>query len=220
MPEDLTGVSALTATIAVTIPATTLLRDAPHQGDDIDDDSDRQGPSDTELRFPAMLDGRILVDPDTIRDLASDTITWERLFLHPVTGLPVTVDTYQPTRAMRRWLKARDGHCRWPGCDNPVTRADTDHTRAYADGGQTTLANLAHLCRRHHTMKHATRWTVQQLADGVLEWTSPLGDIIRDEPEPQGPRFTTTPAANEQPWGTHERGEPEQSNAPPAAMPF
>ncbi|WP_306234009.1 prephenate dehydratase domain-containing protein [Agrococcus beijingensis] len=43
-------------------------------------------------------------------------------------------------------------------------------------------------------MKHATRWTVRQLPDGVLEWTSPLGDIHRDEPEPQGPRFADTPA--------------------------
>ncbi|WP_347754125.1 DUF222 domain-containing protein [Agrococcus sp. ProA11] len=190
VPEDLTGVSAFTATIAVTIPATALLRDDPLNAGA--GGADGEGESDPELRFPAMLDGRILVDPDTIRDLATDTVTWERLFLHPVTGIPITVDTYQPTRAMRRWLKARDGRCRWPGCNHPVTRADTDHTRAYANGGTTALTNLAHLCRRHHTMKHATRWTVQQLAGGVLEWTSPLGDTIRDDPEPQGPRFTTT----------------------------
>ncbi len=159
VPENLTGVAAITATIAVTIPATALLRD---------DDGGEPG---SELRFPAMLDGRTLVDVDTVRALAADTITWERLFLHPVTGIPITVDTYQPTRAMRRWLQARDGRCRWPGCNNPVTRADTDHTRDYAKGGTTILTNLAHLCRRHHTMKHATHWTVQQLAGGVLEWT-------------------------------------------------
>lgn len=225
VPEDLTGVSALTATIAVTIPATTLLRDDPRDDGAADDEGrdgqDEHDPApDPELRFPALLDGRVLVDADTIRALAADTITWERLFLHPVTGIPITVDTYQPTRAMRRWLKARDGRCRWPGCNNPVTRADTDHTRAYADGGPTALANLAHLCRRHHTMKHATRWTVQQLADGILQWTSPLGNIYRDEPEPQGPRFTSTTTDDDRPWGTHERGQPEQSNAPPAAMPF
>ncbi|WP_405216490.1 DUF222 domain-containing protein, partial [Agrococcus sp. Ld7] len=202
VPDDLTGVNTLTATIAVTIPATTLLLDDMQRRDDgadaeagsgvdaADGAGGRQGPPDPELQYPAMLDGRILVDAATIRALAADTITWERLFLHPVTGIPITVDTYPPNRAMRRWLKARDGHCRWPGCNNPVSRADTDHTRAYADGGTTALANLAHLCRRHHTMKHATRWAVQQLADGILEWTNPLGDTYRDEPQPQGPRFT------------------------------
>ncbi|WP_306231182.1 HNH endonuclease signature motif containing protein [Agrococcus beijingensis] len=110
----------------------------------------------------------------------------------------MTVDTYQPNRAQRRLLRARDGHCRWPGCANPVSRADVDHTRDFAKGGMTTLSNLAHLCRRHHTMKHATRWTVRQLPDGVLEWTSPLGTIHRDEPEPQGPRFADTPSSD--PW--------------------
>lgn len=49
-------------------------------------------------------------------------------------------------------------------------------------------------------MKHATPWSVRQLPDGVLEWTSPLGDIHRDEPEPQGPRFADTRGALD-PWG-------------------
>ncbi len=175
-PDDLHGVSPIKATVSITIPATELLGD-PDQ------------PDEPQLRFPALLDGRILVDSATIRTLAADTTTWERLFLHPVTGLPVTVDTYSPNRAQRRALRARDGRCRWPGCSNPVHRADLDHTHDWAKGGKTTLSNLAHLCRRHHMMKHTTRWTVRQLPGGVLEWTSPLGTIIRDDPEPQGPVF-------------------------------
>ncbi|MET4099786.1 hypothetical protein ABIB37_002023 [Agrococcus sp. UYP10] len=175
-PEDLHEVSAITATVTVTVPATELL-------------GDPDDPDVPQLRFPALLDGRILVDSATIRSLAAETVTWERLFLHPVTGMPVTVDTYTPNRAQRRALRARDGHCRWPGCSNPVHRADLDHTQDWAKGGTTTIGNLAHLCRRHHVMKHSTRWTVRQLPGGVLEWTSPLGRIIRDEPEPQGPVF-------------------------------
>jgi hypothetical protein len=52
-------------------------------------------------------------------------------------------------------------------------------------------------------MKHATAWTVRQLPDGVLEWTSPLGDTHRDEPQPQGPRFTDPPGwdPTESSWG-------------------
>lgn len=180
-PDDLHGVSPIKATVTITVPATELLRDP--------DESEEPA-----LRFPALLDGRILVDSATIRALAAETVVWERLFLHPVTGLPVTVDTYTPNRAMRRWLKARDGRCRWPGCTSPVHRADLDHTQAWADGGTTSIANLAHLCRRHHLMKHTTAWRVRQLPGGVLEWTDPLGNVHRDEPEPQGPVFVETMA--------------------------
>lgn len=176
-PDDLHGVSPIRATVTVTVPATELLRDPAE-------------PEEAQLRFPALLDGKILVDAATIRALAAETVVWERLFLHPVTGLPVTVDTYAPTRAQKRMLKARDGRCRWPGCTSPVHRTDLDHTLAWADGGTTSLGNLAHLCRRHHMMKHSTAWKVQQLSGGVLEWTSPLGTVFRDEPEPQGPVVT------------------------------
>ncbi|WP_031223690.1 HNH endonuclease signature motif containing protein, partial [Agrococcus pavilionensis] len=175
-PEDLHGINPISATVTVTIPATELLK----RSDDEDE---------PQLRFSGALEGGALVDAATVRALASETITWERLFLHPVTGVPVAVDTYKPNRAMRRWLQRRDGRCRWPGCTNRVSRADADHTIAHADGGPTTLSNLAHLCRRHHSMKHATAWTVRQLDQGVLEWTSPTGKIYLDEPEPAGPAF-------------------------------
>ncbi len=137
VPDDTSGVrgvNGITATVVVTIPATALLHDH--------DDAHGQEP------FPALLDDEILVDVDTVRMLAAETVTWERLFLHPVTGVPVTVDTYRPNRAMRRWLRARDGRCRWPGCNNPVYRADVDHTHDWDAGGATTIGNLAHLCRR------------------------------------------------------------------------
>ncbi|QUW19429.1 HNH endonuclease signature motif containing protein [Agrococcus sp. Marseille-Q4369] len=175
VPEDLHGINPIAATITVTIPATELLKQT-------DDDE-------PQLRFSGALEGGALVDAATIRALASETITWERLFLHPVTGVPVAVDTYKPNRAMRRWLQRRDGRCRWPGCTNRVSRADADHTIAHANGGPTSIHNLAHLCRRHHLMKHATAWTVRQLDQGVLEWTSPTGKIYLDEPEPAGPAF-------------------------------
>ncbi|WP_241248976.1 hypothetical protein [Agrococcus sp. KRD186] len=61
-------------------------------------------------------------------------------------------------------------------------------------------------------MKHATAWTVQQLEDGVLEFTSPLGIVLRSEPEPQGPRFTAT---DDTFWGTMTCTQPSLPNAPP-----
>ncbi len=207
VPDDPHGVNGISATVVVTIPATALLRE------DDGDEPGRQEP------FPALLDDEILVDVDTVRMLAADTVTWERLFLHPVTGVPVTVDTYKPNRAMRRWLKRRDGRCRWPGCNNPVSRTDIDHTEDWAAGGATSISNLANLCKRHHTMKHATAWTVRQLENGILEFTSPLGIVIRDEPEPQGPRFVEL---TEQDifWGIPVRAASERPNAPPIPAPF
>ncbi|RWR21928.1 HNH endonuclease [Agrococcus lahaulensis] len=188
VPEDLHGTAHIKAHVAITIPATELLHDR-----------DAQDPSFHELRFPAALDGKVLVDRDTARRIAGDTHTWERLFTDPVSGVAVTVDTYRSSAAQRRWLRARDGRCRGPGCDRAVLRADLDHTRDFAAGGSTSLSNLEHLCRSDHTLKHDTRWRVEQREGGVLRWTSPIGQVIVDEPPPVGPRFTDVPRSRPEP---------------------
>ena len=64
----------------------------------------------------------------------------------------------------------------------PARLSDIDHTLDFALGGQTTGANLAHLCRRHHTLKHHAAWRVVQHPGGVLEWTSPAGIPYIDRP--------------------------------------
>lgn len=97
-------------------------------------------------------------------------------------GKLLSVDRYRPTPAMRRHLAARDLHCRAPGCRVPAHRCDIDHTIAAEDGGPTSTANLAHLCRGHHMLKHHTDWRVKQERDGVMTWTSPTGRQHRDTP--------------------------------------
>jgi hypothetical protein len=186
--EDLHGISAIRATVGILIPATTLLHDEHEQ------DPDLQG-----LDLPASLDGRVLVDRDTARRIAAATATWERLFTDPVTGTVVAVDGRRQTQAQKAWLQARDGWCRCPGCANPARRADVDHTVPWSEGGATRLDNLEHLCRRDHLLKHDSRWAVRQLPGGVLEWTSPIGQVIRDEPEPIGPVFTDLPRRGRDP---------------------
>ena len=64
----------------------------------------------------------------------------------------------------------------------PARRCDADHTIDHARGGPTTAENLALLCRRHHTLKHNTAWTVVQRAGGELEWTSPTRRTYVDRP--------------------------------------
>ena len=131
---------------------------------------------------PAELVGYGPIDPDTARRLAATAKIWDRVFVSPTTGAVTHVDTYRPSRAQRRHLDARDEHCRFLGCRRPVHRCDHDHTHDAAHGGPTTLCNLANLCLRHHTMKHATAWSVVQLAGGILEWTSPTGRVYTDVP--------------------------------------
>ncbi|GLJ79030.1 HNH endonuclease signature motif containing protein [Microbacterium imperiale] len=134
---------------------------------------------------PADLVGRSPIDAATARELAGENTAWDRLLTHPVTGTVLECDAYQPTAAMRRLLRARDRHCRFPGCRQPAIRCEIDHTHAASDGGPTHVGNLAHLCKRHHDVKHHTRWRVRQLTGGLLVWTSPTGRVYReDAPRP------------------------------------
>lgn len=133
---------------------------------------------------PALLTGYGPIDPSTARELAGGASGWDRVMFHPHTGLPLAVDRYRPSAELRRFLRARDERCRFPGCSRRPTRCDIDHTVDHARGGSTQDANLAHFCRRHHTLKHASPWRVRQLGGGVLEWRSPTGRRHLDKPPP------------------------------------
>ncbi|QOC27171.1 DUF222 domain-containing protein [Microbacterium hominis] len=167
------GVEAVTAQIQVTIPALTLAGD-PDGG-------------------PAILTGYGPIDPGLARRLAALAPGWDRVFTDPTTGIPVAVDRYRPSAELRRYLAARDERCRTPGCTRPAHRCDRDHTTAAAEGGPTAPDNLAHLCRRHHTVKHHTAWRVRHLGHGTLQWTSPTGRHYEDHP-PSLVRFVPEPA--------------------------
>ncbi len=141
---------------------------------------------------PADLAGRSPIDANTARELAGNATSWDRLLTHPVTGTVLECDSYRPTAAMVRLLRARDRHCRFPGCRQPAIRCELDHTIAASGGGATHVCNLANLCKRHHDVKHHTRWHVRQLPGGRLVWTSPTGRIYREEAPPPLVAFTTT----------------------------
>ncbi|SIS00957.1 HNH endonuclease signature motif containing protein [Microbacterium sp. RURRCA19A] len=167
---------AIRARVQVVVPALTML----HPGDENSD--------------PAALVGHGPIDADTARALADATpLPWDRVLTHPVTGAVLHTDTYHRTAAIDRHLRARDRHCRWPGCTTPAVRCEVDHTRDHALGGPTDVRNLAHLCQRHHTQKQFTRWKVHQLPGGILEWTSPTGRVYIDEPLPYSPAVRFLP---------------------------
>ncbi|MFL0565336.1 DUF222 domain-containing protein [Microbacterium sp. 179-I 1D1 NHS] len=143
---------------------------------------------------PCDLAGRSPIDPATARTLAGSTHIWERLFHDPTTGVTVATDSYRVPSGMRRFLQARDQHCRFPGCRVAAIRCEVDHTHDHALGGRTELSNLAHLCQRHHSMKQFTAWKVRQLQGGVLEWTSPLGRTYREDAPTPAVAFSPAPA--------------------------
>ncbi|SHN75956.1 HNH endonuclease signature motif containing protein [Cryptosporangium aurantiacum] len=69
--------------------------------------------------------------------------------------------TRLPTPAMRRVLIARDGGCRFHGCDRPPAWTEAHHVTHWADGGPTNLDNLVLLCPFHHHRATTTagNWT-------------------------------------------------------------
>ncbi|GAA4188391.1 hypothetical protein GCM10022219_02470 [Microbacterium oryzae] len=153
-------------------------------------------PSDDELRRRARtraahsgvatLCGHGVIPAIQACELAAVATAWVRLFQDARTGALLTVDLRFPTAAQRRFLKARDEHCRFPGCRRPIRKrvSDADHTIDHALGGPTCVCNLAYLCEGHHTLKHHSAWTVEQKPGGVLEWTSPAGRRYENMPAP------------------------------------
>ncbi|WP_285636784.1 HNH endonuclease signature motif containing protein [Microbacterium arabinogalactanolyticum] len=162
------GLDGIRATIQVTVSATTLI------GQD-----DR----------PGELDGHGPIRPEVARALAGSTKGWTRLFLDSE-GFVTQTDTYTPTEPMVRFLRARDQHCRFPGCRQPIHRCERDHNEDWALGGSTSIDNLAHFCKTHHTLKHPdlpdfARWTARQAPDRTVQWTDPDGRTHRDVERPR-----------------------------------
>jgi uncharacterized protein DUF222/HNH endonuclease len=84
--------------------------------------------------------------------------------------------------ALRRALHHRDRGCRFPGCG--VRFGQGHHIRHWAQGGPTTLSNLALLCRRHHRAIHEEGYRVDREPDGELQFRRPDGRLLPEVPLP------------------------------------
>src|SRR5256885_14189334 len=91
----------------------------------------------------------------------------------------VTIDVGRSKRvisgALARALKARDGHCRWPGCERSASMCNGHHLVHWIHGGPTDLNNLVLLWRRPHRMGHAGGW---QLIPTAGKKIIPVGPTI------------------------------------------
>jgi hypothetical protein len=115
--------------------------------------------------------------PDQVAALLNDPDTGVRI----IDGTPGSADgrlpqwrTYRPHAALAAKVRARDGHCRFPGCSVQARRCHLDHVVAFP-AGQTEEGNLQALCPAHHGFKHHAGWGVTMTPDGVCTWTTPSG---------------------------------------------
>ena len=84
--------------------------------------------------------------------------------------------------ALRRALHHRDQGCRFPGCGLPLGVGH--HVRHWAQGGPTTLSNLALLCHRHHRAVHEEGYQVDRQPDDALSFRRPDGRPLPEVPPP------------------------------------
>ena len=135
----------------------------------------------------SSLEDGVRVSAETSRRLACDA---SRVVMrHDEGGRPIEVGARTRTipPALRRALDHRDRGCRFPGCGVRFTQGH--HLRHWAEGGPTTLSNLALLCRRHHRAVHEEGYRVHRGLDGALRFRRPDG-----RPLPEVPPAAEVPA--------------------------
>jgi 5-methylcytosine-specific restriction endonuclease McrA len=128
----------------------------------------------------SVLEDGVRVSAETSRRLACDA---SRVVMrHDEDGrlLEVGARTRTIPPALRRALHHRDRACRFPGCSTRFTQGH--HLRHWAQGGPTTLSNLALLCRRHHRAVHEEGYGVERGPDGALQFRRPDGRPLSEVP--------------------------------------
>ena len=104
------------------------------------------------------------IHAETVRRFACDSaitrITGRGELEHEISHASRTISA-----SLRRKLKARDDRCVFEGCDMPGRCTDGHHLIHWADGGPTTLENLALLCRGHHIKVHEEGWRLKRRED-------------------------------------------------------
>jgi len=91
------------------------------------------------------------------------------------TGQPLDVGRTQRffTARQRIALSARDGGCRWNGCERPPSWCEAHHIQPWArEHGASDVADGVLLCRHHHLLVHNNGWRVERhrRPDGVDDY--------------------------------------------------
>jgi len=165
---------------------------------------------------PAELVGHGPIPASLAREAAADGV-WRRLVTDPLSGtlLDHGRTTYHPPAGLADHVRARDVHCRFPGCRRRAADAELDHITAWSDGGATSEPNLAASCTHHHRLKtHAEGWHVHAHPDGRLTWTTPTGHQHTTAPHDYRPETVSTVPPEPEP------SPPEPDDSDPDPPPF
>nr|NLD40789.1 DUF222 domain-containing protein [Actinomycetales bacterium] len=125
----------------------------------------------------AWLEGYGPINP-ALAILMSAGGAWRRIITDTRTGLPLDVGrgSYQPPLGIQIAARLRDRTCSRPGCSADAVIADLDHIEEWEEGGETSLENLAVLCRRCHRLKSLGAGRIHPLTgDGERVWRTSLG---------------------------------------------
>lgn len=130
-------------------------------------------PAGTGIEVPGI---GVIPVPAALAMAADLGVSITRMLIDPQTG--TTVETkatgYRPPAGLARFVRLRDGTCRFPNCSRRAERCDIDHVVPWP-AGPTQARNLICLCRHHHRLKHATAWRAELLDDGQVRWIDPFG---------------------------------------------
>jgi 5-methylcytosine-specific restriction endonuclease McrA len=128
----------------------------------------------------SALDDGTHVSAETSRRLACDASRVVMQHARDGRLVEVAARTRTIPPALRRALQHRDHGCRFPGCE--VRFGQGHHIPHWAQGGPTTLSNLALLCRRHHRSVHEEGYQVERQPDGELQFRRPDGTLLPAAP--------------------------------------
>jgi hypothetical protein len=129
----------------------------------------------------AEIEGGTAIHAETARRLLCDARI--QVVIEDEEGEPMRLGrrSREPSAAMMRQLRYRDGECRFPGCG---TRRFTQahHIVWWGEGGRTDLDNLVLICSFHHKLVHEHGWRIQREPGNIVAWYRPSGNRYRAGP--------------------------------------
>lgn len=88
-----------------------------------------------------------------------------------------------PPGWLKRLVRLRDRHCRFPGCRRAAAHCEIDHVTEWQDGGKTVFENLQCLCEAHHAAKQHGGWRARPGPGGHIHWTARTGHRYTTKPD-------------------------------------
>ena len=108
------------------------------------------------------------ISPEAVRTLCCDAELNRVVTRGKSTILDYGTTTRVASDAQYYAMVARDGGCRWPGCDRPPGWCEAHHfDEVIRDDGPTDLINLGLFCSTHHHYLHKPDWQLIGDADNL-----------------------------------------------------